>query len=71
MLKNSLWKIVPLLLVAYVALGDSFLPPNLGQYSSSTRQRINNYLVSIFPNKDLDSPYGRNDEIILQIEQNK
>ncbi|TVQ44110.1 MAG: hypothetical protein EA365_11080 [Gloeocapsa sp. DLM2.Bin57] len=69
MLKSSLGKIVPLLLVAYVAVGDSFLPANLGQYSSSTRQKINNYLVSIFPDKEIESPYGRNDEIIRQIER--
>ncbi len=71
MLKSSLWKVVPLLLVAYIGFGDKFLPPNLGRYSSSTRQAINNYLVSVFPDKEIQNPYRKNEEIIMQVEKNK
>ncbi|ELR98698.1 hypothetical protein [Gloeocapsa sp. PCC 73106] len=69
MVKSNFWKIVPLLLIVYVAVGDSFLPPSLGNYSRITRDKINSYLLNIFPERDIESPYGKNDDIIDQVEQ--
>jgi hypothetical protein len=71
MLKSNIWKIIPLLLIAYVAVGDMFLPPHLAKHSTSTRVKINNYLVNAFPDNEVESPYGRNDEMIMQIEKSK
>ena len=71
MLKSNIWKIIPLLLIAYVAVGDMFLPPHLAKYSTATRLKINNYLVNAFPDTKVESPYGKNDEMIMQIEKGK
>lgn len=71
MIKGHFWKIVPLLLIVYIALGDMFLPQDWGKYSRLTRNKINDYLISLFPEKDIQSPYGKNEEIIEEAERVK
>lgn len=71
MLKGHFWKIVVPLLLLYIAIGDSILPESAGSYSRLTRQTINSYLVSLFPDKEVESPYGRNDELIEKAEEEK
>jgi hypothetical protein len=71
MLKSRFWKVVPLLLLIYITAGDMFLPPSMGNYSRLARNRINNYLLSVFPKTDIENPYGKNDKAIEDAEKGK
>lgn len=71
MLKRNFGKVIVPLVLLYIAVGDLFLPENIGIYSRKTRETVNSYLVSLFPDKEIESPYGKTEEAIEQMEQKK
>ncbi len=58
--------ILPSLLVflVFVSLGDKFLPEPLSSASFNTRSSINEFLISLFPEKEFTNPYERTEDAI-------
>lgn len=80
--KNSFWlndarialmiktigKILPLVLLIFIGFGDRFLPKPLSDYSAKTRHGINNFVIGMFPDKNLKNPYQKSDDAVKQAE---
>ena len=58
--------ILPIILSAliFVSMGDKFLPEPLSSASLNTRTSINDFLISLFPQKEFTNPYERTEDAI-------
>lgn len=65
---KAVGKILPLVVLIFIALGDRFLPQPLSGYSFQTRTSINQFIVGLFPKKDLKNPYQKSDDAVQQAE---
>ncbi len=53
-----------LVFLFFVSLGDQFLPEPLSSASFNTRTSINEFLISLFPEKEFTNPYERTEDAI-------
>ena len=65
---KSLLRIIAILLLLFISIGDRILPHPLGDASRNSRTQINEFLLSLFPKKELKNPHRRTEEIIRQVE---
>ncbi|BAU63933.1 hypothetical protein STA3757_13020 [Stanieria sp. NIES-3757] len=52
---KSFLKLCLVMSLTYVALGDEFLPQPYSSSSQKVRSEINEFLISLLPNKELDT----------------
>ncbi len=65
---KSLLTIIAILFLLFISIGDRILPRPLGDASRNSRTQINEFLLSLFPKKELKNPHRRTEEIIRQVE---
>ena len=68
---KSLLRIIAILLLLFILIGDRILPHPLSDASRNSRTQINEFLFSLFPKKELKNPHRRTEEIIKQVERGK
>ena len=66
---KTIGKILPLVILIFIGFGDRFLPQPLNGYSYKTRATINQFIVGLFPGKDLRNPYQNSDDAVKQAEE--
>jgi hypothetical protein len=51
---KTLWPLIIMGTLLFIAWGDAFLPHPLSDYSRNTRKKIQNILIGSFPQRDKD-----------------
>ncbi len=62
-------KIIIFLFLSFVMVGDIFLPEPLKSASKDTKQSINNFVLSLIPQKRPTNPNERTEKAVEELEQ--